>query len=177
LGAAGMQYREFEEVLIQMLGINEAGLGAFRGRLRHLRNLGIPNVPKRGSGNAVSYKKEDLFTTLIALTLQTLGSAPVVSAILARKAAGHIYLLGGVKEVFLIVGNFPDPAPGNIEDIPGIEPGVLGFSWIKNQFGGDTYSCVVLGAAEAGKIVTSTKTIACSVINLSERFKKLPEDA
>jgi hypothetical protein len=171
-----MQYRQFVEALVEMFSIEESNLSAFRARLRHLRNLGVPNIPKRGSGNALSYSQEDLFTTSIALALQTLGFAPAVSAIIGKKAAGHVYLLGQ-KEVFLIVANFPDPTPDNMEDTPGIQPGILGFSWIKNQFGGDTYACIVLGATEAGKIVTSTKTIACSLINLSERFKALPRDA
>jgi hypothetical protein len=169
-----MQYGQFEEALIHVLGITEAGLGAFRGRLRHLRTLGIPNVPKRGSGNAIHYKKEDLFTTLIALALQTLGSAPETSAIIANKAARHIHLLVEEKEVFLIVASVPETISS--DEIPGIELGVTGFSWLKNKSGGDTYACIVIGAAQAGKIVTRTKTIACSVINLSERFKALPND-
>jgi hypothetical protein len=164
-----MQRKEFEEALIHMLGISEAALGAFRGRLRHLRTLGVPNVPKRGSGNSITYRKEDLFTTLIALALHSLGFAPTTSAIIAKQAAGNVHLLGGENELFLIVANIPRYA-----DTPGIELGVRGFSYLKNNTGGDTYSCIVLGAEHAGKIATETKTIACSVINLSERFKALP---
>lgn len=166
-----MQRKEFEEALIHMLGISAAGLGAFRGRLRHLRTLGIPDVPKRGSGNAVTYRKEDLFTTLIALALHSLGFAPTTSAIIARQAARNAYLLGGESEVFLIVANIPRSA-----DAPGIELGVRSFNWLKNNSGGDTYSCIVVGADHAGKIATKTNTIACSVINLSERFKALASD-
>jgi hypothetical protein len=166
-----MQRKEFEDALIHMLGISEAGRGAFLGRLRHLGTLGIPNVPKRGSGNAVAYKKEDLFTTLIALALHTLGFAPTTSAMIAGQAARNLYLLGGEKDVFLIVANIPHSA-----DPPGIELGVRGFMWLKSRSGGDTYSCIVIGADEAGKIATGTKTVACSVINLSERFKALPND-
>jgi hypothetical protein len=173
-----MQYGQFEEALVQMLGINEGSLGAFRARLRHLRNLGIPNVPKRGSGNAVAYGRGDLFTTFVALALQALGCAPTVSALIANFAARQVHWLGSVKEdLFLIVANFPEPTPDNIGDTPGIQPGVLGFSWIKNQLGGSTFACVVLGAAKAGKIATNTKTISSSVINLSEHFKALPKDA
>jgi hypothetical protein len=166
-----MQRKEFEEALIHMLGVSEAGLGAFQGRLRHLRTLGIPDVPKRGSGNAVNYTKWDLFTTLIALALHSLGFAPTTSAIVARQAARNVYLLGEENEVFLIVANIPGSA-----DAPGIELGVRGFAWLKNNSGGDTYSCIVVGADNVGRIVTKTKTIACSVINLSERFKALPND-
>jgi hypothetical protein len=172
---SAMQYRQFEEALIGMFSIDETNLGAFRARLRHLRNLGVPNIPKRGSGNALSYSQNDLFTTSVALALQMHGFAPATSAILAKSAAGHLYLLEQ-REVFLIVANLPKLTPANIEDTPGIRPGILGFSWIKNQFGGDTYACIVLGAPAAGQVVTSTKSIACSLINLSERFRALPKD-
>jgi len=172
-----MQYRQFEEVLVEMFSIDETGLGAFRARLRHLRNLGIPNVPKHGSGNAVNYRREHLFTTSIALAVQTLGFAPTVSALIAQQATRQVHWLMGEKhEAFLIVANVPARTPGEMVDALGIRPGVRGFSWINNQFGGQTFSCVVVGAAEAGAIVTSTKTIACSVINLSERLKALPSD-
>jgi len=164
-----VQRKEFEEALIRMLGISEAGLGAFRGRLRHLQTLGIPSVPRRGSGNAVTYKKVDLFTTLVALALHSLGFAPTTAAIIAGQAARNVYLLGGEDEVFLIVANITRWA-----DTPGTDLGVRGFSWLKNNSGGDTYSCIVVGADNAGRIVTKTKTVACSVINLSERFKALP---
>ena len=157
-----MQYGQFEKALIHVLGIDEAGLGAFRGRLRHLRTLGIPNVPKGGSGNAVHYKKEDLFTTLIALDLETLGFAPETSAIIANKAARQIDLLGEEDEVFLIVANVPKRTSSH--DIPDAR-----WTWLKNNFGRDTYACIVIGVATAGKIVTNMKTPACVVINLSER--------
>jgi hypothetical protein len=166
-----MQRREFEEALIEALGISEAGLGAFRGRLRHFATLGVPNVPKRGTGNSITYRKEDLFTTLVALALHSLGFAPTTSAIIAEKAARNIELLHGEDEVFLIVANIPKYA-----DPPGIELGVRGFGWLKNKSGGNTYSCIVVGAKHVGKIVTKTKTVACSLINLSERFRALPND-
>jgi hypothetical protein len=157
-----------------MLGLDEGSLGAFRARLRHLRSLGIPNVPKRGSGNAVAYKSQDIFITFVALALQTLGSAPTVSALIASVTVRYIpRLRSGEKEIFLVVSNIPD----NIRDTPGYMPGVQSMSWINNQFGGKTFACVVAGAVETGKVVTHVQTIASSVINLSERFGALPRDA
>jgi hypothetical protein len=172
-----MQYREFEKVLVETFSIDEASMGAFRARLRHLRNLGTPNIPKRGSGNAVNYRREHLFTTSIALALQTLGLAPVVSALVAQHAARQAHLLGSGKDAFLIVANFPAPKRGEMSDTPGFNQiGFRSSTWINNQFGGQTFACIVMGAEEAGKIATSTKTIACSLINLSERLKTLPGD-
>ena len=82
-----MQYREFEQALVGMFSVDETQLGAFRARLRHLRKLGVPNVPKRGSGNASSYSQEHLFTTSVALTVETLGYTPTTSVLIAAKAA------------------------------------------------------------------------------------------
>jgi len=164
-----MQYRQFEEVLVDVFSIDESALGAFRARLRHLRNLGVPNIPKRGSGNAVSYGRVDLFMTSIALALETLGFAPAISALIAKKAAQYIQLAGG-HELFLIVANFSR----SDLDSPGMQPGMLGFNWLHNQLGGQTFSCVVGGAKETGTIATSFKAVVCVVMNLSERLRALP---
>jgi hypothetical protein len=168
-----MQYGQFEEALVRMFSIDETNLNAFRARLRHLRDLRIPNIPKRGSGNTFSYRREDLLVTFVALALQTLGSTPTISAIIAAGVARQFHWLQGEKDVFLVVANIPE----SIEDTPRIMPGVRGSGWINNPFGGSTFTCIVVGAAEAGNFVTSTKTIASSVINLSERFRALPKDA
>jgi hypothetical protein len=171
-----MQYRQFEEALVQMFSIREANLGAFRARLRHLRKLGIPNITKRGSGNTFIYRAEDLFTTFVALALQTLGSAPTISAVIANAAARWFRRLGFEQEdIFLVVMNLPEPTPENIGDLT-IPLGVQTMCWLKNPLGGDTFACVIQGAEKAGRFVTGTKTVASSVINLSEHFKALPKE-
>jgi hypothetical protein len=159
-----------------MFSIREASLGAFRARLRHLRRLGIPNIPKRGSGNIAIYRAEDLFTTFVALALQTLGSTPTISVLIGNVAARYFKRLGFEKDnIFLVVMNLPDPTPENIGDLTP-PPGVQTMCWLKNPLGGDTFACVILGAEKAGKFVTGTKTVASSVINLSEHFKTLPKE-
>jgi hypothetical protein len=171
-----MQYGQFEEALVQMFSIREASLGAFRARLRHLRKLGIPNIPKRGSGNTVIYKVEDLFSTFVALALQTLGSTPAISAVIANAAARYFKRLGFEEEdIFLVVMNLPEPTAENIGDLT-TPPGVQTMCWMKNPLGGDTFACVILGAEKAGRFVTGAKTVASSVINLSEHFKALPRE-
>jgi hypothetical protein len=168
-----MQYRQFEEALVQMFGIDDANLGAFRARLRHLRTLGIPDVPKRGSGNSVLYRSEEVFLTFVALVLQSLGSAPSVAVLIASITAKYLpRLKSGENNLFLVVARVPD----SVLDTPGYMPGVQGISWINNSFGGPTFTCVVAGSAEAGKVVTHVKTIAAIIINLSERFAALPSE-
>ena|SRR6267154_2497832 len=171
-----MQYRQFEEALVQMFSIREASLSAFRARLRHLRKLGIPNIPKRGSGNTFVYRVEDIFTTFVALALQTVGSAPAISAVIANAAARYFTRLGlEEQDIFLVVMNLPEPTPENIVDLT-IPLGVQTMCWMKNPLGGDTFACVILGTEKAGRFVTGAKTVASSVINLSEHFKALPKE-
>jgi hypothetical protein len=173
-----MQYRQFEEALVRTFSIKEANLGAFRARLRHLRRLGIPNIPRHGSGNTATYRIEDVFSAFVALALQTLGSNPTVSAMIARVATQFVErLISEKEELFLIVTNFPEPDPENIGETPVPPPGVQRFCWINNPIGGSTYACIVSGAAEAGKFATHVNTVASSIINLSERFKALSKDA
>lgn len=174
-----MQYREFEQVLVEMFSVDETYLSAFRARLRHLRKLGVPNVPKRGSGNASSYSQGHLFITAIALTVETLGYTPTTSALIAAQAGRQLDRIANEKqEVFLILANQPPLSPENIlDDPPTMQPGVRGVSWINQHFGGQTVSFIVVGAAEAGKFVTTGKTIAVSVINLSQGLKALPKVA
>src|SRR6266404_990190 len=145
-----MQYRQFEEALVQMFSIREASLGAFRARLRHLRSLGIPKIPKRGSGNTAIYRMEDLLTTFVALALQTLGSTPTISAEIAKFAAQYFEKLRSKEEeIFLVVTNVSDPKPEITARLTKSPPSVKSMFWTMNPLGGDTFAFIVLGAAEA----------------------------
>ena len=69
-------YKQVEAVLVEVLKIKPAEMGAFRARLRHLRNLGVPRLPKPGSGRRIGYSEDHAFVMLIALELEDLGIAP-----------------------------------------------------------------------------------------------------
>jgi hypothetical protein len=187
-----MQYSQFEKILADTFSIKEKGLGAFRARLRHLRNLGVPDIPKRGSGNTVVYKTADLLTALIALELQALGSAPAVSAELATFARDYFDLVEwSDADVFLLATNVPGGeliedrvkgAPLKFEKPPAgsakvkVRRGATGFRFIKNPFGGHTQALVVIGAQEAGDLVTKATVLGSSLINLSQHFRALPTE-
>jgi hypothetical protein len=172
-----MQYGQFEAALVQMFSIREANLGAFRARLRHLRSLGIPNIPKRGSGNTAIYRRKDLAVTFVALALQALGSAPTVSAQIATFSARYFEKLRSREEdTFLVVMHTSEARSEFIGWLMKSAPNVERASWTVNSLGGDTYAFIVLGAAEAGRFATNAKAVASSVINLSERFKALPKE-
>jgi hypothetical protein len=116
---------------------------------------------------------EDLFSTFVALALQTLGSNPTVSALIARFAAQHLERLRSEKEeLFLIVTNVPNLQPDSTIPLPC----TLRFCWIKNSINATTFACIVSGAAEVGRFATHANIVASSVINLSQRFKALPKE-
>jgi hypothetical protein len=158
-----------------MFSIGEPNLNAFRARIRHLRTLGIPDIPKRGSGHTAIYKPNDLAVTFVALALQALGSAPMISAQIAKFAARHFRkLTSGDEDTYLVVMHTSEARSEFIGWLIKSAPDVERASWTVNSLGGDTYAFIVLGATEVGRLATSTKAVASSIINLSERFRALP---
>jgi hypothetical protein len=172
-----MQYGQFEEALVKIFSIGEANLDAFRARLRHLRSLGVPNIPKLGSGNTAIYRRKDLVVTFVALALETLGSTPTISAQIAKFSARYFQKLRSTEgDTFLVVMHTSEPRHEFIGWLIKSAPTVERSSLTVNSLDGDTYAFFVLGAAEAGRLATNAKAVASSVINLSERFKAPPKE-
>ena len=67
---------------------------AFRARLRHLRNLGVPTIPPPGSGQKIDYERSHAVQLLIALETELLGLTPLDAASFSRDVIrgniGHI---------------------------------------------------------------------------------------
>jgi hypothetical protein len=78
------EYRKLERALAAAMTIAPEQMAAFRARLRHLRNLGIPDTPQPGSGRRVTYSLAHALEMLLALELESLGKAPRVAARVAR---------------------------------------------------------------------------------------------
>ena len=78
-----MRYEQVEEALAEVMNVTAKGIGAFRARLRHLRNIGSPRLPKTGSGRAVDYSRQHALEMLLALELQKLGQTARRAALLA----------------------------------------------------------------------------------------------
>jgi hypothetical protein len=70
------RYGVIEKALADVLGVKPEQINAFRGRLRHLRNINCPRLPKTGSGQPVFITRDQAIEILIALELGTLGVAP-----------------------------------------------------------------------------------------------------
>lgn len=71
-----MQYGEFKARLTKLHKIDDNDEIAFRGRLRVLRELGVPMKEAKGSGKRLTFDHADLFETHFALTLDEFGLAP-----------------------------------------------------------------------------------------------------
>jgi hypothetical protein len=93
-GPREYRYRHIEKALATVFNVTEPQLGAFRARLRHLRNLGVPRTDKVGSGNSISYSRDNALELLFTLEMEALNVPP-------RTAAGG-YI--GVVEGFLEAG-------------------------------------------------------------------------
>jgi hypothetical protein len=70
------RYGVIEKALADVLRVRPEQMNAFRGRLRHLRNINCPKLPRTGSGQPVFITREQVIEILIALELGTLGVAP-----------------------------------------------------------------------------------------------------
>jgi len=77
------RYGQVEAALIAALGIAPENLGAFRGRLQHLRKLGVPDLPGPGSGQSLEYSRQDALEMMLAVELENIGKAPRAAAMVA----------------------------------------------------------------------------------------------
>ena len=82
-----LRYKHVEAALAEVLNVKPKSMGAFRARLRHLRNIGLPRLPKPGSGQKITYTRRQSLELLIALELEKVGQAPKNAALLAESMA------------------------------------------------------------------------------------------
>lgn len=184
-----MQYSQFEKILANVFSVREKDQGAFRARLRHLRNLDMPRVPKRGSGNTAVYKPIDVISAFVALELQALGCSPAISVDLARFAGEHFEKIKSSRgDVFLVVANtarYSDdltdsnavPAKAGDPPFPGAPAGVKAARAVTNPLGGRTLAFVVVGVAEVVSFLEKSRALGVSMINMSERSRAIPVEA
>jgi hypothetical protein len=79
-------YKYIELALAENFGVTPEDMPAFRARLRHLRNLGVPAIPAPGSGQKIDYKRAHAIQLLVALELELLGMSPQHAASFSRQA-------------------------------------------------------------------------------------------
>ena len=64
--------------------VKPRAMGAFRARLRHLRNIGLPRLPSPGSGRPIDYSRQQALAMLIAVELEKVGQSPKQAARVAE---------------------------------------------------------------------------------------------
>jgi hypothetical protein len=121
-----LRYGDLETALAKVVGIKIKDRRAFRAKLRHLRNIGLPRLPRPGSGQPIAYSRHQALEMLIALELEKIGQAPKNAALLAQSiarqppqfegkdcyivvsSAGAAYMMGyGSKGLFSLVPKLP----------------------------------------------------------------------
>ncbi|HEX3666191.1 MAG TPA: hypothetical protein VHU23_13285 [Rhizomicrobium sp.] len=86
----GYKYKIVELSLARVFGVLDADMPAFRARIRHLRNIGVPAVPKVGTGRTVDFSREHIIQLLIALEAELLGLPANQAAALSRQALSEL---------------------------------------------------------------------------------------
>jgi hypothetical protein len=103
IASMSFQNGHVESALARACLIPPDGIGAFRGRLRHLRSLGIPKVQKVGSGNRVRLSRSDVLTMRLALEFSRFNVKPTAISGLTALALEEFDWKKDNGEIFLIV--------------------------------------------------------------------------
>jgi hypothetical protein len=85
--AITLRYKDAEAIIAYLVGVKANGMGSFRAKLRHLRNIGLPNIPGPGSGQSIAYTQRHIFEMFLAVELEMAGHAPSRAAMLAQSIA------------------------------------------------------------------------------------------
>jgi hypothetical protein len=81
----GLRYGEVEAILASILRVEPDGEKAFRARLRHLRNIGVPmGITEPGKGAVIRFTRTQVFEMLLCLGLQKFGVTPSEARDLVR---------------------------------------------------------------------------------------------
>lgn len=87
-----VSYLQAEEIFAHLHGATgSAKTGALRGRVIHFRRLGLPLGIAPGSGNKISYTKDQIFQFCFCLDVSELGIDPRLAAKLLQ--GRHDYIL------------------------------------------------------------------------------------
>ena len=92
MGTGAMQslrYQQVEIALVRMHNIRDKDLKRFRARLRNLRNLGVPDLPKVGSGKQIAYTQDHLEELSLAVELMKFGLSPSHIASFLKRQTGR----------------------------------------------------------------------------------------
>lgn len=93
-GASMYTYAQAETILARLYEADEqTQRNAFRGRLKHLKRVGIPLNMSPGRGKKVLYTREHLFQWALCLEFAEFGIDPTVTSHFIHTMWGHFYLI------------------------------------------------------------------------------------
>jgi hypothetical protein len=113
-------YAEVETALAQLYDAKHVQRAAFRGRLKHIRKLKIPQE-QPGKGARIRYGLEDIYQLLIALEFAEFGVDPHLIATIIRR---HWRLKTGLHTLIAYAEQFP----GDDFHVA-FEPRFMSFTW------------------------------------------------
>jgi len=88
------RYSVVEAALCDVFGIEPEDIKPFQARIRHLRAIGVPNLPRSGSGKWIEYSFEQILEVAFALCLQRYGVAPRIAAEIGPDIAKTVRRMG-----------------------------------------------------------------------------------
>ena len=90
MDATSYKHNQVETALVAAFDILPDLLPAFRGRLRHLRKHGVPDLPAVGRGGVVQYSTQDVVELVVALELEAIGIPPARTPAIITNARSHV---------------------------------------------------------------------------------------
>lgn len=100
-----LRYKDVESGLVSLFGVPKNWLGAFRARIRHLRNIGVPELERVGSGTQLTYTRAQVLELVLAIELEQSGVTPRSVAKLAKFAAQAFAKKPSREKIYMIVLN------------------------------------------------------------------------
>jgi len=96
-----MRYKQVEAALAASLGVKPNKRAALRARILYLKKLGLPKLPKVGSGQQIDYTERNALEILLALLLERGGQAPELAARFAVTILATKQIFGPHGELLL----------------------------------------------------------------------------
>ena len=155
--SAGLRYGEVEVVLASIHWIPHYERKAFRAKLRHMRNTGIPEgLDEPGKGRVLRFTKEQVLEMLISLDLQAAGWAPYDTQQIVSKIVKDWKAVGAEDE-----------------DVD--HYAVLSLSISSNALAPKYAVNICKGFERASALVSQSSTRLHTVINISASARSLDE--
>jgi hypothetical protein len=86
-----LSYRQLETLMARIYGASaKTQAGALRARIRHLRRLGLPIGISPGTGNSITYGKEQIYEVSFCLELEQCGIDPRLAVGLLKAYRAYI---------------------------------------------------------------------------------------